>query len=121
MILHDPDIIGKYWEPTGPVFDTGQEVLDKALEEAGVKQWELEGIGVTGYGRFLIGKKLNAKLIQEELTVNSKGAYGSQIGKRARRPSSISVAWITRPLPSGTVSRTTLPWAVYALAHQAGS
>jgi putative methanogenesis marker protein 15 len=29
---------------------------------------------VTGYGRFIIGKKMNAKLIQEELTVNSKGA-----------------------------------------------
>ena len=31
-------------------------------------------MGVTGYGRFLVGKHINAKLIQEEITVNSKGA-----------------------------------------------
>ncbi|MBI0584182.1 MAG: methanogenesis marker 15 protein [Methanomassiliicoccus sp.] len=74
MILRDNKIIGKYWTPTGPVLETGLEVLEKALAEAGVKQSELDGIGVTGYGRFLIGKKLGAKLIQEELTVNSKGA-----------------------------------------------
>jgi len=74
MILKDNEIIGKYWTPTGPVLETGLEVLEKALAEAGVKQSELDGIGVTGYGRFLIGKKLEAKLIQEELTVNSKGA-----------------------------------------------
>ncbi|MDW5562598.1 MAG: methanogenesis marker 15 protein [Methanomassiliicoccus sp.] len=74
MILRDNEIIGKYWMPTGPVLETGIEVLEKALTEAGVKQSELEGIGVTGYGRFLIGKKLGAKLVQEELTVNSKGA-----------------------------------------------
>jgi putative methanogenesis marker protein 15 len=74
MILRDNEIIGKFWMPTGPVLETGMEVLEKALSEAGVKQSELEGIGVTGYGRFLIGRKLSAKLIQEELTVNSKGA-----------------------------------------------
>ena len=74
MIMRDNEIIGKYWTPTGPVLETGLEVFEKALEDAGVKQSELEGIGVTGYGRFLIGKKLEAKLVQEELTVNSKGA-----------------------------------------------
>jgi putative methanogenesis marker protein 15 len=74
MILRDNKIIGKAWMPTGEVLGTAQEVLDKALAEAGVKQGQLEGIGVTGYGRFLIGKKLEARLVQEELTVNSKGA-----------------------------------------------
>jgi putative methanogenesis marker protein 15 len=74
MVLRDNKIIGKAWTPTGEVLGTAQEVLDKALAEAGVKQSELEGVGVTGYGRFLIGKKINARLIQEELTVNSKGA-----------------------------------------------
>ncbi len=74
MILRDNKIIGKAWTPTGEVLGTAQEVLDKALAEAGVKQSQLEGVGVTGYGRFLIGKKINARLIQEELTVNSKGA-----------------------------------------------
>jgi putative methanogenesis marker protein 15 len=74
MLLRDNEIIGKFWMPTGPVLETGMEVLEKALAEAGVKQSELDGIGVTGYGRFLIGRKIGAKLIQEELTVNSKGA-----------------------------------------------
>jgi putative methanogenesis marker protein 15 len=74
MILRDNKIIGKAWTSTGEVLGTAQEVLDKALAEAGVKQSQLEGVGVTGYGRFLIGKKINARLIQEELTVNSKGA-----------------------------------------------
>ncbi len=74
MIIQDNKIIGKAWMPTGEVFGTAMEVLNKAMEEAGVRQEQLEGIGVTGYGRFLIGKKLNANLIQEELTVNSKGA-----------------------------------------------
>jgi putative methanogenesis marker protein 15 len=73
MIIKDNEIIGKYWTPP-TVLETGLEVLDRALADAGVKQSQLEGIGVTGYGRFLIGKKLNARLIQEELTTNSKGA-----------------------------------------------
>ncbi len=74
VIMRDNQIIGKYWIPTGEVIGTAEEALDAALKEAGVKMGELEAIGVTGYGRFIIGKKLNAKLIQEELTVNSKGA-----------------------------------------------
>ncbi|NLK25851.1 MAG: methanogenesis marker 15 protein, partial [Euryarchaeota archaeon] len=74
MILQDNEIIGKAWTPTGEVIGTAEEVMNQALDEAGLKFNNLEGIGVTGYGRFLIGKKLNAKLIQEELTTNSKGA-----------------------------------------------
>jgi putative methanogenesis marker protein 15 len=74
MIMRDNKIIGKSWQPTGEVIKTAEEVLANALQEAGVKESELEGLGVTGYGRFLLGKKKNAKLIQEELTVNSKGA-----------------------------------------------
>jgi putative methanogenesis marker protein 15 len=74
MIVRDNKVIGKSWKPTGEVLGTGLEVLEEALAQAGVKQSELEGIGTTGYGRFLIGKKLNAKLVQEELTTNSKGA-----------------------------------------------
>ena len=34
----------------------------------------VDGIGTTGYGRINIGKQLNAELIQEELSVNAKGA-----------------------------------------------
>lgn len=73
-VMRDNEIIGKYWLPTGEVMESANEAIQKALEEAGVKMSEIEGIGVTGYGRYFIGKKLKAKLVQEELTVNSKGA-----------------------------------------------
>jgi putative methanogenesis marker protein 15 len=74
MIMRDNEIIGKFWHPTGEVVGSAEEALDKALTEAGVKRSDLEAIGVTGYGRYTIGKKLNCQLIQEELTTNSKGA-----------------------------------------------
>ena len=74
MIMRDNEIIGKFWHPTGQVVECAEEALEKALAEAGVKRNQIEAIGVTGYGRFTIGKKLNCNLVQEELTVNSKGA-----------------------------------------------
>jgi putative methanogenesis marker protein 15 len=49
-------------------------VIETALSEAGITMKEVEATGTTGYGRFLVGKEINADLIQEELTVNSKGA-----------------------------------------------
>jgi len=74
MILRDNEIIGKYWLPTGEVLGSAETAYEEALKDAGVKASDIEGIGVTGYGRFMIGKRMQAKLIQEELTVNSKGA-----------------------------------------------
>ncbi|MBN1110155.1 MAG: methanogenesis marker 15 protein [Methanomassiliicoccales archaeon] len=74
VIMRDNVIIGKYWLPTTDVFSSAETALTKALEEAGVKQEQLEALGTTGYGRFTLGKKFQAKLVQEELTVNSKGA-----------------------------------------------
>jgi putative methanogenesis marker protein 15 len=74
MIMRDNQIIGKFWHPTGEVLLSADVALEKALTEAGVKRNELEAIGVTGYGRYIIGKKMNCQLVQEELTVNSKGA-----------------------------------------------
>ena len=38
------------------------------------KEARYQAVGTTGYGRFLVGKEIRADLIQEELTVNSKGA-----------------------------------------------
>jgi len=74
MIMRDNQIIGKFWHRTGEVIASAEEALEKALSEAGVKRGELEAIGVTGYGRFTIGKALKCQLVQEELTTNSKGA-----------------------------------------------
>jgi len=84
VIMRDNEIIGKYWLPTADVYSSAETALTNALAEAGVKLEQLEGIGTTGYGRFTLGKKFNAKLVQEELTVNSKGAVwlaGKQKGE----------------------------------------
>ncbi|MCQ2086370.1 MAG: methanogenesis marker 15 protein [archaeon] len=74
VVMRDNVIIGKCWATTGDVVQSATEVLGEALKQAGVGLSEVESIGTTGYGRFTIGKHFGAKLIQEELTVNSKGA-----------------------------------------------
>jgi putative methanogenesis marker protein 15 len=74
IIMKDNEIIGTGWEPTIEVLRSSDLVVEAALAEAGLTINDIEAIGTTGYGRFLIGKHLNADLIQEELTVNSKGA-----------------------------------------------
>jgi putative methanogenesis marker protein 15 len=74
IVMQDNRIIGFGWVPTTNVLGSAQEAIKTALEEAGVAQKDLEATGTTGYGRFLVGNKIGADLIQEELTVNSKGA-----------------------------------------------
>ncbi|MCQ8903396.1 MAG: methanogenesis marker 15 protein [Methanothrix sp.] len=74
VIMRDNQIIGRGWVPTTEVINSAEEAFQQALQESGVKREEIQGIGVTGYGRFLIGKHFDAKLVQEEITVNSKGA-----------------------------------------------
>lgn len=74
VIMRDNQIIGTGWVPTTEVIKSAEEAFQQALQESGVKREEIQGIGVTGYGRFLVGKHFDAKLIQEEITVNSKGA-----------------------------------------------
>ncbi len=74
IVMKENEIIGTGWEPTTEVLRSSDLVVEAALAEAGLTIDDIEAIGTTGYGRFLIGKHLNADLIQEELTVNSKGA-----------------------------------------------
>jgi len=74
VVMKDNKIVGTGWTPTTEVLKSARSVVDTALAEAGITMKEIEAIGTTGYGRFLVGKDLNADLIQEELTVNSKGA-----------------------------------------------
>ena len=74
VVMRDNKIIGTGWQPTTEVLKSAQEVIAHALAEAGVSREEIQAVGTTGYGRFLVGKEINADLIQEELTVNSKGA-----------------------------------------------
>ncbi|WOF15707.1 methanogenesis marker 15 protein [Methanoplanus sp. FWC-SCC4] len=74
IVMKDNEIVGTGWTPTTAVLESAETVVNSALEEAGISMSDIEAIGTTGYGRFLIGQKFNADLIQEELTVNSKGA-----------------------------------------------
>ena len=73
-VMENNKIIGTAWLTTTDVIENAKDGMATALEGTGYKQSDIEGIGVTGYGRLSIGKYLNADLIQEELSVNSKGA-----------------------------------------------
>ncbi|MDD1715754.1 MAG: methanogenesis marker 15 protein [Methanolinea sp.] len=74
IVMQDNRIIGTGWLPTTGVLQSAEDAIALALREAGVKRQEIMATGTTGYGRFLVGEKIGAQLIQEELTVNSKGA-----------------------------------------------
>jgi len=74
VVMRDNQVIGTGWNPTTEVLQSAEDALTAALKMSGVAREQLQAIGVTGYGRFLVGKHINAKLIQEEITVNSKGA-----------------------------------------------
>jgi putative methanogenesis marker protein 15 len=74
VVMKDNRIIGTGWQPTTEVLKSAEDVIEHALDEAGVQRSEIQAVGSTGYGRFLVGKEIKADLIQEELTVNSKGA-----------------------------------------------
>jgi len=74
IVMKDNKIIGTGWQPTTEVLKSANEVIAHALTEAGLTRDDIQAVGTTGYGRFLVGKEIKADLIQEELTVNSKGA-----------------------------------------------
>jgi putative methanogenesis marker protein 15 len=83
VIMRDNQVIGTGWVPTTDVLKSAEDAYSAALKEAGIGKDEIQALGVTGYGRFLVGKHFDAKLIQEEITVNSKGAVflaGAQKG-----------------------------------------
>lgn len=84
VVMEDNQILGRGWLPTMDVVDTALKGAEEAFEGTGYTMDDVDGIGVTGYGRLTIGKKLGAELIQEELSVNSKGAVylaGKQKGE----------------------------------------
>jgi len=74
IVMKDNVIIGKGWLPTIEVVESADAAVKAALEEAGMQRKDIQAVGTTGYGRYLVGNHINANLIQEELTVNSKGA-----------------------------------------------
>jgi len=74
VVMEDNAIIGTGWLPTIEVIKSADDVVARALDEAGLSRDDVQAMGTTGYGRFLVGRHCGADLIQEELTVNSKGA-----------------------------------------------
>jgi putative methanogenesis marker protein 15 len=74
VIMRDDRIIGTGWVPTIRVIDSAEKAFEQALKESGVKREDIQALGTTGYGRFLVGSHFKAQLVQEEITVNSKGA-----------------------------------------------
>ena len=74
VIMKDNKIIGTGWVPTNEVLDSAEKALVQAIEMAGISREEIQAMGTTGYGRYLVGEHYNADLIQEEITTNSKGA-----------------------------------------------
>ena len=74
VIMKDNKIVGTGWGPTREIIESAKKVMNNALEEAGLTFDDIETIGTTGYGRHTMGDYFKADLVQEELTVNSKGA-----------------------------------------------
>jgi putative methanogenesis marker protein 15 len=74
VLMEKDKVIGTGWLPTTDVIQSALNGIDQAMEGTGYKMDDIDGMGVTGYGRLNIGKKMEAELIQEELSVNSKGA-----------------------------------------------
>lgn len=74
VVMEDNMVIGASWAPTVNVTETAKKVKNEALKNAGLPDDKRYIIGVTGYGRHLVGRIFKADLTQEELTVVSKGA-----------------------------------------------
>jgi putative methanogenesis marker protein 15 len=74
VLMENNNVIGTGWLPTTDVIACTNDGIAQAMEGTGYKLDDIDGMGVTGYGRLTIGKKMEAELIQEELSVNSKGA-----------------------------------------------
>jgi putative methanogenesis marker protein 15 len=72
--MENDEIIGTGWVKTGDIIGCANEGIEQAFANTDYKLDDVEAIGTTGYGRITIGKAMGAKLIQEEISVNSKGA-----------------------------------------------
>ena len=87
VVMQDNKIVGTGWLPTTEVLKSAEQVIEIALKESGISREQIQAVGTTGYGRFLVGQHIGADLIQEELTVNSKGAV--YLANAQRGPSTV--------------------------------
>jgi len=74
VVMKEGEILSANWMRTTEVMETGKKVVEDVLGEASLKLNQVEAVGVTGYGRRILGEYYNAKIRQEEITVCAKGA-----------------------------------------------
>jgi putative methanogenesis marker protein 15 len=74
VLMENNKIIGTGWTSTKDIMGSVDIGAKDAFEGTGYSMDDIEGIGTTGYGRLTTGRKLKAELVQEELSVNAKGA-----------------------------------------------
>ena len=81
----------------------------------------MDGIGTTGYGRFTMGQEFKAELVQEELSVNAKGAvYLADCQKGEATVLDIG-GMDNKVITVNNGIQITLPWAVSVQGHPEGS
>lgn len=74
VVMKDNEIVGEGWIPTTDPVESADEVIESALNGAGISRTDVDAIGVTGHGRELVGKHVKATLNLEEVSVIAKGA-----------------------------------------------
>lgn len=76
VIMEENQIIGKGWVPTADLQGSTEKAMAIAFKDANLPIYsdKVDAYGVTGYGRFVVGELVKARLVQEEITVNAKGA-----------------------------------------------
>ncbi len=74
VVMKDDEIVGEAWIPTTDPVESADDAIERALETAGMKEQDIEAIGVTGHGRELVGEHVKADLNLEEVSVVAKGA-----------------------------------------------
>jgi len=74
VIMQDDKILGFGWVSSTDVLESAEEAYSIALKESGIERNAVQAIGVTGYGRFMLGKAFNADLVQEEITESLRWA-----------------------------------------------
>jgi putative methanogenesis marker protein 15 len=74
VLMENNKVLGTGWTPTKDIMESVFKGAEEAFAETDYTIDDVDGIGTTGYGRLTIGRNMKAELIQEELSVNAKGA-----------------------------------------------
>ena len=74
VLMENNQVIGTGWTATKDIIESAQTAAAEAFANTDYGWDDVDGIGTTGYGRFTMGQEFGAELIQEELSVNAKGA-----------------------------------------------